>query len=98
MNDDPSKTANIVANMIHDNSLFVDSEGYDPTVLLKMFVCVEEARGFDQDFMSELFDCMRVLAQGNSDFESALVESEVMSHEEIWGLGILEPKDFEFHE
>jgi hypothetical protein len=86
MNDDPCNTANIVANMMHDNALHIDSEGYDTTALLKMFVCVEATRGFDEEFMVELYDCLRNLAQETQDFENSLSESGVMSHEEIWGL------------
>ena len=86
MNDDPCKTANIVAAMMHDNAIHVDAEGYDATVLLKMFVCVEESRGFDEDFMCELYDSLRSLAQENKDFETALIESEIMADEDIWGI------------
>jgi hypothetical protein len=86
MNDNPCDTAKIIANMMHDNSILIDSEGFDSTVLLKMFVCVEQARGFDEEFMVELYDCLRTLAQQNYDFEDAIVDSEILSHEEIWGL------------
>jgi len=86
MNDDPCNTAKIVANMIHDNSMFIDTDGFDPTVLLKIFSCIEAARGFDEEFMTELYDCLRALAQEDIKFEDALSQAEVMSPTDIWGI------------
>lgn len=83
---DPCQTAKIVANMMHDNSLHIDSEGFDTTTLLKMFVCVEEVGGENEEFMVELYDCLRNLAQENFDFESAILEAEIMQEEDIWGI------------
>ena len=83
---DPCQTAKIVANMMHDNSLHIDSEGFDSTVLLKMYVCVEEVVGDNEEFMVEFFDCLRVLAQDNSEFETAIVEADIMASEDIWGI------------
>lgn len=83
---DPCHTAKIVANMMHDNSIYIDSEGFDSTTLLKMFVCVEEVGQSNEEFMVELYDCLRILAQENPDFESAITEAEIMHSEDIWGI------------
>jgi len=84
MDDDPCKTAHIVANMMHDNSLHINSEGFDSLLLLKMFVCVQEARGFDENFMNELYDHLRTLAQENQDFANALEDAQIFEEQDIW--------------
>jgi hypothetical protein len=88
MNDNPCNTARIVANMLHDNSLLTDLDEFDPTILLKMFVCVQETRGFDEEFMTELYDNLRVLAQDNKEFEFSLIEAEIMEYQDIWGIQV----------
>jgi len=71
--------------MIHDNSLTTD-EVFCPTLILKLFSVVEMARGFDENFMCDLYDTLRDFAQADQEFEDALVKSEVMCSDEIWGL------------
>lgn len=86
MNEDPCNTAKIVANMLHDHSMLIDAHQFDATTLLKTFSCVEAARGFDEEFMSELYDCLRVLAQEDILFEDALVQTDIMCYQDIWGV------------
>jgi hypothetical protein len=75
MNDDPCMTAHRVASMIHDLSLTDD--GFDSLILLKLYSCVEQARGFDYEFMDELHTTLYEYAEIDDKFEDALQEAEV---------------------
>ena len=77
MNDDPCNTALIVANMMYNYSLHGDGQGFDALLFLKMFACVEETRGFDENFMEQLYDHLRILSQDDPDFVEALEDAEI---------------------
>lgn len=76
MNDDLCMTAHKVASMIHDLSLTDD--GFDSILILKLYSCVETARGFDEDFMDELHTTLYEYADIDNKFEDALQEAEVI--------------------
>jgi hypothetical protein len=89
MNDDPSDNAYKVAAMIYDNALN-DYGEFNPHTILQMFSVVDATRGFDEEFMCDLYDHLRTFAQDNSKFHDALIDSDVMTYTDIWGVGSIE--------
>lgn len=84
MMNDPSDNSYRIASMIHDNSMTDD--GFDATILLKLFAIVESCRGFDEQFMVDIYDHLRDFAQEDPKFEDVLVIADIMQSEDIWGV------------
>lgn len=85
MQDDPSNNAYKVAAMIHDNALNNYGE-FNAHTILQMFSVVDATRGFDEEFMCNLYDHLRTFAQMDDEFHDSLIDADVMTYDEIWGL------------
>jgi hypothetical protein len=85
--DNPFEGEN-ASEIIIRNSYLVSTDNYDSDKIFSEFEFYSNGEyGDDEEFMSDLFDGLREEAFCNGLFYDALIQSKVMTHEDIYGVG-----------
>lgn len=61
---------------------------YDFQVMTDLMSTIDLCRGHDDEFMIDFWNYMRTIAQEEEEFCAMLIESEIMSHEDIFAVPI----------